>query len=69
MIKKNTEKSLVSRRQFLKKSAYHAPSLLILGELISPEEAAATPGSPGGGSKITGTSTLNKTNARVKPTK
>jgi len=69
LMKKNEKKIVVSRRNFLKKSAYHAPSLLILGTLASPEESLAVPASPGGGSKITGANTLNQTNARVRPTK
>jgi hypothetical protein len=65
MIKK--DKNMTSRRQFLKKAAYTAPSLLILGQLIEPTIAMAGKSGPGGG--VGGGPLAKQSNARVKPTK
>lgn len=39
--KKADKRTPVSRRQFLKKTAYATPSLIILGSLVKPVTAAA----------------------------
>jgi len=65
MIKKSKEQKSTSRRQFLKKTAYTAPSLLILGQLLNPTPISAdfegsTPGGPLGKIPV-------QANKRVKP--
>lgn len=49
LMKQNKDKNMTSRRQFLKKAAYHTPSLLILGQLIEPTTVLAGKSGPGGG--------------------
>jgi len=48
MNKMQNKKKNISRRKFLKKSVYTAPSLLVLGKLLQPDYAnAAPPNGPG----------------------
>jgi len=65
MIKK--DKNLTSRRQFLKKTVYTAPSLLMLGQLLEPTIALAGKSGPGGG--VGGGLTFGQSNTRAKPKK
>jgi len=62
MIKK--DKNIASRRQFLKKTVYTAPSLLMLGQLIEPTIALAGKSGPGGG--VGGGPSFKQSNKRIK---
>jgi hypothetical protein len=60
---KNKEKKIISRRKFLKKTAYAAPSLIILGQLLEPTPAS---GSNNSGPMQLTNGQLNQANKRVK---
>lgn len=52
-MKKNTEnKSVENRRNFIKKVAYVAPTVVALGSLVEPTKANAGKPAPGDNSKI-----------------
>jgi hypothetical protein len=69
MIKKNKIQNSTSRRQFLKKTVYTAPSLLVLGKLLSPIDAVS--GNNGSSTIFGGTSggsaAPGQSNSRVRP--
>jgi hypothetical protein len=59
-----------SRRDFIKKALYKAPTLIVLGQFVTPNEVNADfsggpPGPPGGG-KPFGKSSSSKTTKRKK---
>ena len=60
----------LSRRKFLKKTAYTAPSLLVLGKLLEPTSLVAA-GLPGPSGPVTGGPLFApaQSNARVRPTR
>jgi len=59
---KNKEQKIISRRKFLKKTAYTAPSLIILGQLLGPTPTSAS----GTSGPIQSNGQLNQANKRVK---
>ena len=58
MTKKQDNENLESRRSFIKKAAYVAPTIIALGSLTKPVSAAASGGvrntNPGGNDRSTG---------------